>query len=155
MRMLLWLPSCLHRPLARSFGSTLLLNLSAPPAPLLHLSISTYTLMACYLNLFMLCRALVLWGGNRKKLCFQMWRQWTAMKQGKQQSLMRALNHWQHLYLQQCFAWWRVYTDHQQVRRKPDSHCHHVAAASPCACTDVRSHALADCKQLDHPLAEL
>jgi hypothetical protein len=62
-----------------------------------------------------LCRALMLWGGNRKRLCFETWRQWAALKQGRRQALRQALNHWQHLYLSQALMGWRYHTQRAQV----------------------------------------
>jgi hypothetical protein len=60
-------------------------------------------------------RALMLWGGNRKRLCFETWRQWAALKQGRRQALRQAMNHWQHLYLSQAFMGWRYYTQRAEV----------------------------------------
>jgi len=34
-----------------------------------------------------LYRALMTWGGNRKQLCFQAWKQWAALKQGRKASV--------------------------------------------------------------------
>lgn len=59
----------------------------------------------------------MLWGGNKKKLCFQAWRQWTALKQGRKASLGKALNHWQHLNLQQSFRGWRQHIQRRKVRQ--------------------------------------
>lgn len=62
-------------------------------------------------------RALMLWGGNRKLLCFQTWRQWVTLKQGKKLSLRRALQHWQHLLLSQAFAAWQERVQRSKVVR--------------------------------------
>lgn len=61
------------------------------------------------------CRALMLWGGNRRQLCFQAWRQWVQLKQGKKKSLRHALHHWQHSYMARALGFWQYYTQRQQV----------------------------------------
>lgn len=82
----------------------------------------------------------MLWGGNRKKLCFQVWRQWAALKQGKRESLHVALQHWQHLYLVQAFAFWREYSHRAQVPWTMQlGHCLVCCCRCVCqyvACTD-------------------
>jgi hypothetical protein len=57
----------------------------------------------------------MLWGGNRKRLCFETWRQWAALKQGRRQALRQAMHHWQHLYLSQAFMGWRYHTQRAEV----------------------------------------
>lgn len=57
----------------------------------------------------------MLWGGNRKHLCFQTWRQWVQLKQGKKASLRQALRHWHHSYLARALGFWQYYTQRKQV----------------------------------------
>lgn len=58
----------------------------------------------------------MLWGGNRRHLCFQAWRQWVQLKQGKKASVRQALKHWQHAYMERAFGFWRYHTERKQVR---------------------------------------
>jgi hypothetical protein len=60
----------------------------------------------------LLFRALLMWGGNRKQLCFKTWKHWVALKQGRRQSVRLAMQHWQHLLLGQAFDGWQ-----QQIQR--------------------------------------
>jgi hypothetical protein len=58
----------------------------------------------------------MLWGGNRKHLCFQTWRQWVQLKQGRKASLRQALQHWQSSYMARALVFWQYYTQRKQVR---------------------------------------
>jgi hypothetical protein len=59
----------------------------------------------------------MVWGGNRKHLCFQTWHQWVQLKQGKKASLRQALQHWQHAYLTRALDSWRYTTHRKKVSR--------------------------------------
>lgn len=61
------------------------------------------------------------WGGNRKQLCFQTWRQWVALKQGRRCSVHQATHHWRHLLLSQAFSGWRMQLQRAQVRALQDT----------------------------------
>ncbi|KAF8062705.1 aldo-keto reductase 2 [Scenedesmus sp. PABB004] len=61
--------------------------------------------------------ALMAWGGNRKRLCFQTWRQWTALKQGRRGSLHAALLHRQRAYLAHAFSAWQEHAARAQALR--------------------------------------
>eukprot|EP00775_Hariotina_reticulata_P009297 gene9297-9462_t len=62
-------------------------------------------------------RALLMWGGSRKQLCFKTWKHWVALKHGRRESVRVAMQHWQHLLLVQAFdGWW------QQMQRAKVAH---------------------------------
>lgn len=62
------------------------------------------------------CRALALWGGNRKRLAFTAWRAWAGLKRGRRTALRGALHHWQLSYMRHAMDAWLCYTQHQRVR---------------------------------------
>lgn len=58
----------------------------------------------------------MVWGGNRKHLCFQSWRQWVQLKQGKKASVRQATKHWQSTYMARALALWCYHTQRKKVR---------------------------------------
>lgn len=57
----------------------------------------------------------MVWGGNRKHLCFQTWHQWVQLEQGKKASVRQALQHWQQSYMARALASWRYTTQRKKV----------------------------------------
>jgi hypothetical protein len=74
------------------------------------------------------------WGGNRRHLCFQTWRQWVQLKQGKQVFLRQALKHWQHSYLTRALGFWRYHTQRKQVQCSSSVYACHGPGQVPGCC---------------------
>lgn len=72
--------------------------------------------LCCIVAVWLVYRALLAWGGSRKHVCFQTWRQWVQLKRGKKTCLRQALQHWQARLLAASLSFWLHYTRHKQVR---------------------------------------
>lgn len=76
----------------------------------------------------------MIWGGNRKHLCFQTWRHWVQLKQGRKASVRQAMHHWQHNYITRALSFWQYHTQRKKVGDTP---AHALDTLLPCLHQDL------------------